>query len=347
MRSGRVIPFPQDEQQLDPLHLDVLERSFRDWAKETDRRSTQASRNRILLIFLLIRYTGAKLSEVLSLRPSTDIDPSRNSVTFGCQATLSGQGRMVQISTSLSEEIAGLLATIRDTGDPERLFAVDPAFVRRKFYERARACGLAKEQGGPEMIRKARAVELMRNNLPLPVVQHLLGHSTPNLTTAFMAFSDEEMSKVTRWYMEREAGRKTSARNSFFGKISSITRDNVQTLVEMTTPGGHTVSTMITNASAERLDVRPGSLITAEIKATWLILEHCDRPGDSSAENRLTGEIVKVVSGKINTECTVRLADGTELCAVLSSDGFAALALTMGNPVRVLFNCYAVVLHTD
>ena len=40
------------------------------------------SRQRILLIFLLIRYTGARLNEVLALHPYRDIDLQRHAVVF-------------------------------------------------------------------------------------------------------------------------------------------------------------------------------------------------------------------------------------------------------------------------
>ena len=334
---------PKEGRQLEPQRLALLEQSFRDWANAAQSERARASRGRILLIFLLIRYTGAKLNEVLDLNPSADLHPERNSITFGGASP--GQGREVQISASLSGEIAALLAGLEKEG--ERLFAVDPAFVRRKFYERAQACGFPKSQGGPEMIRKARAVELVRNKLPLPAVQRLLGHSTPNLTTAFMSFSEDDMRKATRWYMERESGHRTSARNCFFGKVGAMDKGDIQTAVELATPGGNTVRAMITNASAERLALAPGQMISAEVKAPWLILERCDRPGASSAENQFAGELVAVAEGRINTECVVRLDDGTELCAVLSSPGFTALRLNVGDPARVLFNCYGVVLHAD
>ena len=345
MSNGHTLSIPQSGQQLEPPLLALLEQSFRAWATAEKSKRIRTSRLRILLIFLLIRYTGAKLSEVLSLRPSEDMHLDRNSITF--DGASAGQSREVQISASLSGEIAALMAEIGEEDGSERLFAIDSAFVRRKFYERAQACGFSKNQGGPEMIRKARAVELMRNNLPLPVVQRLLGHSTPNLTAAFMPFSEEDMQKATRWYMERESGSGTSARNCFFGKISALDRGDIQTAVHLTTPGGNRVSAMITNASAERLGIRPGQLITAEVKAPWLILERCDRPGASSAENQFTGEIISLAMGELNTECVARLADGTELCAVLSTAGFAALRLSVGDPVRMLFSCYGAVLHAD
>jgi molybdate transport system regulatory protein len=53
---------------LDPVQLAELERTFRDWATASPRRDVRMSRQRILLIFLLIRHTGAKLNEILDIK---------------------------------------------------------------------------------------------------------------------------------------------------------------------------------------------------------------------------------------------------------------------------------------
>ena len=347
MKHARGRSSHNEEHLLDPARLDELEQSFRQWAREPKRPETRASRDRILLIFLLIRYTGAKLGEVLGLRPGTDIDPVRRAITFRAGPVEDAQAREAQISEKFAAELAASLPRLQEQEGDGRLFTVDPAFVRRKFYERAEACGFAKELGGPEMIRKARAVELVRGNLPLPAVQRLLGHSNPNLTTSFMSFPGEDMDRAIRRHVERESGHMTSARNSFPGKVGRLVSDGLQTLVELACPDGGMLRAMITNASAERMDLAVGRPVTAEIKAPWLLLERCDRRGLGSADNVREGTIAHTAEGGLNTECVVRLPDGAELCAILSSIAFAGLRLGVGDPVRVLFNCYAVVLRVE
>ena len=59
---------------LNTLQLSQLEQSYREWVKSSLRSDTSSSRKRILLIFLLIRYTGARLNKVLELNPLQDID---------------------------------------------------------------------------------------------------------------------------------------------------------------------------------------------------------------------------------------------------------------------------------
>jgi molybdate transport system regulatory protein len=306
------------------------------------------SRKRILLIFLLIRYTGAKLHEVLALNPFEDIDPLRQVVVFGkTDASSDRLPREVQMPERLSQEIQTALADVAFQQSLGSLFNVDPGHVRRKFYERAVACGFPKELGGPDAIRKSRAVELMQSNMPLPVVQRILGHSTPSLTAAFVSFSDDDLRKVEKYFLEKESRRKTSARNAFFGKISLIQKGDIQTKVELTTIGGYRVITVITNDSLARLGLKNGLLVTAEVKAPWVVLLKGEEEPRCSAENKFRGTIERVIQGKVTTEYVVRIADGTALCSVVTSGAGHGLDLRENDPVWAIFNGFSVVLHLD
>jgi molybdate transport system regulatory protein len=345
---GRIFSVPDPDQCLDTLQLNRLEESFRRWVAATRRTDVRLARRRILLIFLLIRYTGAKLNEVLALKPLRDIDFKRFSVRFGRADTGRNRPRRtVQISAALTEEIRSL------TADPALRDAlrsgldVDPGFVRRKFYERAQACGLPKHLGAPEMLRKSRAVELMRNNMPLPAVQMLLGHSTPNLTASYVSFSDSDIERVTRFFVEKEPSRNTSARNTFFGKIRTIERGDIQVRLELATTGGHRIATVITLDSLDRLGLKEGMLITSEVKAPWVMLQKGDAAPACTAENRFNGTVQRINPGAVNTEVVVRISDGTELCAVVTTESARRLALRPGDAVWALFNCFSVVLHAD
>lgn len=346
MNHGRIISAPDGSQCLDSDQLQRLEQSFREWAEGSSRIDVRHSRRRILLIFLLIRYTGAKLNEVLALDPFADLYCDRQSVFFrGTDSDQEPGQREVQISTTLCQEIQSALMDADFRDSLQKLFEVDPAFVRRKFYERARECGFDKRLAGPEMIRRARAVELMRGNLPLPAVQRLLGHSTSNLTSAYIPFSEEEVREMTRFFMERESTRKTSARNAFFGKIETIRRGDIQSRVTLTTPAGDVITTVITNDSLQALGLQKGMLATAEVKAPWVILQKGEEEPVCSAENRCKGVIIRKTRGRINTEYVVRLADGTELCSIITEGSGRRLDLHEGEVVWAFFNCCSVVLH--
>ncbi len=344
IQLGGIMASPTDGSCLDPEQLNRLEQSFRQWVDDSPRLNVRLSRRRILIIFLLIRYTGAKLNEILALDPFTDIQEQAVCIR-DLESKEQGCVRTVTIAENLSKEIREALADPAFQDSLTNQFAIDPAFVRRKFYERAEACGFVKRMGGPEMIRRARAVELMQSNMPLPAIQKLLGHSTPNLTTAHVTYSDEELQRVTRFFMERESTRKTSARNSFFGKITDIRTGDIQAQVTMMNPGGHHITTLITMESLERLHLQVGRLVTAEVKAPWVMLQPGDKAIPSSADNRFKGEVVRINKGKVSTEYVVRIDDGTELCAMASTSGSKTLQLEVGDSTWVVFNCFAVILH--
>ncbi|MCX5882281.1 MAG: TOBE domain-containing protein [Deltaproteobacteria bacterium] len=301
-----------------------------------------------MLIFLLIRYTGARLNEVLALNPLQDIDPDRQVVCFGKTGTEKGRKiREVQISESLSTELRAALGDPLLKPSSSHWFKVDPGHVRRKFYERAASCGFLPAHGAPDAIRKSRGTELIQNNMPLPVVQRMLGHSTPNLAASYVEFSDEDIQHASRFFIEKESLRKTSARNIFFGKIRAIQSGDIQSKIDMITISGASVTTVITNDSLVRLGLRIGSLITAEVKAPWVLLKKGGNEPDCTAENRFQGTISRITKGKIMTEYAVRLEEGTELCSVITRESGERLGLRNGDPVWVLFNCFSVVLHRD
>jgi molybdate transport system regulatory protein len=350
MNHGRIVSIPEEDQYLDSDQLNKLEQSFREWSINSKRLDVRLSRQRILIVFLLIRYTGAKLNEVLAINPFEDINKERKSVFFltaGPEMKTKQGKREIQISEALVSEIQTALSDPSFKNSLQNLFDIDPGFVRRKFYERAQACGFPKQLGGPEMIRKARAVELMQGNMPLPVVQMILGHSTPNLTSSYVSFSEKEIQQVTRVFMDRESSRKTSARNAFFGKIQEIQRGDIQARVCLSTISGFLVSTIITNDSLDRLGLKEGCLIIAEVKAPWVILQKSKEEPVCSAENRFPGVISHITRGELNAEYTVRISDGTELCAIISATSDRHLCLDEGNEVWAFFNAFAVVLHVD
>jgi len=345
---ARIVGAPAGSRGLDTVQLNRLEDSFRQWAKAAARPDVRLSRQRILLVFLLIRYTGAKLNEVLALNPFEDIDHESQTVVFGkADATPDRPAREVQMPERLSHEIQAALEDTKFKQSLGSLFNVDPGHVRRKFYERAAACGFAKELGGPDALRKARAVEMMQSNLPLPVVQKILGHSTPNLTAAFVSFSDEDMRQVTRFFLEKESRRKTSARNTFFGKISAIQKGDIQAQVELVTLGGYGVATVITNDSLARLGLKTGTLVIAEVKAPWVVLHKGEAEPECSAENKFWGTIERIIKGRITTEYVVRIADGTQLCSLVTTTSSRRLELHENDPVWAVFNSFSVLLHLD
>ena len=333
---------------LDTGQLEKLERSFRSWANASKRHDHQLSRNRILLIFMIIRYTAARLNEVSILSPRKNFDFKNHIVRlYKAGSAEDLQYREIQIPETISRDIKKILDKYESGTDKEAPFKVDPGHVRRKFYERSVACGFPKEIGGPDLIRKSRAVELMQSNMPLPVVQNILGHSTPNLAASYVSFSNDDIRQVAKFYIEKESQRKTSARNIFFGKVTAIQNGDVQAKIELTTIGGESVATMVTTDSVARLGIKKGLLMTAEVKAPWVILHKRPEKPECTAENMFRGTIYKINRGKVVTEYVALIADGTEICSIVTTESARKFGLKKDDPVWIIFNSFAVVLNVD
>lgn len=347
--SGReaVLALDQESDCLDSFQLNRLEEAFRAWVAGAARQDVELSRRRILLIFLMIRYTAAKLNEVLAFNPYTDLDRRRHVVWYQEKSKGEGNVREVHVSQALCDNIQEILETLPPNPAENRVLNVDPGFVRRKFYERATECGYPKQTCGPEMIRKARAVEMLKNNVPLPAVQMILGQSTPNLASSYVAFSTREIQLIGRRFMERESSRKTSARNLFHAKVTKIEEGDIQSRISLATIDGHVIHTVITNGSLHRLGLQHQMLVAAEIKAPLVLLQSAEHQPTSSADNILPGKIRRINRGRINAECIVSISDTTEICALLATSADWLKSAAQDEKIWVMFSAYSVVIHVD
>jgi molybdate transport system regulatory protein len=327
----------KSEKALDLIRLGQLEQAFRTWAGAAPGKGRQVSRLRILLVFLIIRYTGARLNEVLTLDVS-DVDLEGGRIRFR------KDDREVQIPEHLVDELRAALPLLGRSGD---VLHVDAAHVRRRCYDRAQDAGIPRELGTPEVIRKSRAVELMQSNMPLPVVQRIMGHSTPGLAASYVHFSAEDIRRVERFHLERENKHKTSARNRFYGKIEKVHIGDIQARVELAAVDGHRVTAVITTHSRKQLGLKPGTLIAAEVKAPWVVIYKGEEAPTCTAENQYNGTVSRVSNGKINSEIVVRISDTTELCSILTEKSRHHLRIKEGDTVWAVFSAAAVVLHVD
>jgi molybdate transport system regulatory protein len=349
VNPARIYDLPEQTGYLDHTELEKLEAAFRVWSRSSSRSDVRVSRIRIFLIFLLIRYTGAKLNEVLEIDLDKDVDLSKPSILLRASGKSAGSlEREIHITSQLALQIEQLKTDPDIIGLPTGFdLRIDPGHVRRKFYERCLACGFSQDLASPNAIRKSRAIELMQSNVPLPVVQRILGHATPNLTASLITFSEEDIRHVARQFVEKESRRKSSARNSFFGKIAAIHTGDIQSRIDLVTPGNNAVAAVITNTSLERLGLKRGLLITAEIKAPWVILQKGDTEPHCTAENVFRGRVTKILRGDLTTEFVVTLPDGTDLCSVVTEESRQRLGIKRNDDVWVMFNSFAVVLHVD
>ena len=120
---------------------------------------------------------------------------------------------------------------------------------------------------------------------------------------------------------------KVSARNVFPGTVSAITSGSVNDEVQLSLPGGDTLTAVVTRASVRDLGLVVGGAAMAVVKAPWVIVAAGEGGPRFSARNQWAGTVSAVKSGPINAEVAITLPGGTVVHAVITQDAVSELGL--------------------
>jgi len=326
---------------LEPSQMDDLKLAFRQWKAAAVRADSVLARERMWLIFLMLRHTGARLGEILSLDDATAFDAEGPFVRLGRE----GRVREVPLSEELFSEIMTALEGPLGCGLRGTFFQVDPGYFRRICYARGKECGLSKDLVCPKSLRNTRAVEMLRSGVPITIVKDVLGQSSLDLTANFQQFSQGDMQSIVR--MAHKSMRKqTSARNSFAGHVVNVSSDSVMAEVTMETRSGMVLSAVITVDSLRNLKLVPGAPVIATVKAPLVNVISCRKTPVGSARNRFSATILRVTDSPVLSEVLGRLPDGADVCALISAQSARELNLQTGDDVEFWFKALSVVLNT-
>ncbi len=323
---------------LEEFQAQQFEEAFLRWKSEAKRSDSVLARERIWLIFSLLRSTGARLGEVLSLDDTVAFDAQGSIVRLGRQ----GRIREIPISDELFLEIMTTLESPMGCGLRGRFFHIDPGYFRRICYARGRECNLPKALACPKVLRNTRAVEMLRSGVPITVVKDILGQSSLNLTAAFQQFTQGDVTSI----VQKSLRKRTSARNSFVGHVVEVQSDTVMAEVILETRFGFRICAVITTDSLRNLKIVKGSPVIATIKAPLVNVLACEDIPSGSAQNRFKAKILRVTDSSVISEIVGRLADGTDVCALISAQTARSLSLQAGTPVEFWFKALSVVLNT-
>ena len=136
---------------------------------------------------------------------------------------------------------------------------------------------------------------------------------------------------------------KTSARNQYLGKVSSIKPGQINSEVIMDIGGGDMLAAVITKESVVHLGLKVGSEAYAMIKAPWVIVTTSDG-FRTSARNELHGKVVRCQEGAVNGEVVIELSGGKSVAAVVTNESIASLGLKEGMDATALIKASHVIL---
>lgn len=335
---------PQGIRYLDNEELARLDQAFAAWRDAARTPSIRRARERMRLLHAMLRLSGAKLGEVLAVNERRDIDSARGTVSFPGSRREDGP-RKVVMPRDFLEDVARFAASPLNRSLRGELFNLDPGFVRRKLYEQARRAGLPPDRVSPTSLRHSRAVELLRSGVPLPVVQVMLGHSSMVLTSIYCSFSDADCQRILSRCVAGESRMKTSARNTFFGTVSSVRKSPLFTEISLTTAAGLEIVAVITNESFERLGLSEADPITALVKAPWVLVGKNALRANTSARNCFPGRVTGIRGDGVAVELMGELGDGTPMCALITAESVESLDLKEGDPVWFFFKAFSVIVN--
>jgi molybdate transport system regulatory protein len=137
---------------------------------------------------------------------------------------------------------------------------------------------------------------------------------------------------------------KVSARNTFAGSVTKITKGAVNAEVTLTLKGGIPLTAVITNGAIDNLGLITGMEAYAIVKASWVIIGTDLHDAKVSARNIFCGTIVKVIEGPVNTEVDLDIGGGNTVSSVITHDSAIRLGLKASGHACALFKASSVII---
>lgn len=137
---------------------------------------------------------------------------------------------------------------------------------------------------------------------------------------------------------------KTSIRNVLTGTVRSVASSRESTEVALAIAGDAQLHAIISDRSADSLQLAAGEVLKALIREAAIFLCCADSSPAITDCNRLHGRIMRCCEGVVCAEVLIELDCGVPVTAMISFESLAELALWPGSPVWVCFRASDVML---
>jgi integrase len=181
---------------LDAGQVARLTEAFKNWHHSAPSDHMRRVRGRYWIVFLFLRYSGARIGEVLNLDDLRDIDYRHSELKIPLKMGMSNRSadRVIPVPAELVSYVAVYLAEF--PGMRGKVFALDQGNFRREFYRRAEEADIPRPLSHPHILRHTRAIELLQAGVPLNAVQDLLGHVLTRTTAIYLQRSAVTVRKM-------------------------------------------------------------------------------------------------------------------------------------------------------
>jgi len=182
---------------LSEAEVDALTQAFEQWYDSAEKRHVRRSRGRYWIVYLVLRFTGARIGEVLMLDETRDVDFRRGEIRLQTLKSHRGKRRptrVIPVRLNVTSEIATYIAEFPEMRG--KAFGLQQSNFRRRFRDRALKAKIQRENAHPHIMRHTRAMELLRAGVPVTLVQDILGHSALTTTAAYLRISGQEARSI-------------------------------------------------------------------------------------------------------------------------------------------------------
>ena len=190
----------QNIEYLNENQLKILTRKFQDFYTKAPGPRVACIKGRYFLMFLFLRFTGARISEVAGIDDQVDVDFRSADVTLTVlkrhNPKKKNMRKMVSVPLQAVNKLARYLARYPEMKG--KAFSVNRSNFFELFQKLTLDCGFSKTLAHPHVLRHTRALEMVRAGVPLTIVQQILGHSNLNTTAVYLQFSGQEAKSILK-----------------------------------------------------------------------------------------------------------------------------------------------------
>lgn len=319
------------------LHFTLLNRAeliraevwFTKRMEQTDSGPYLNARIRIWLIFVLLRHGGLRLREIMSLSGED------------CQFS-SGKIKVSGREALFAPDIARRIGKVwHSWAGNSKTFPLkcDDSQIRRTMARCAYECHIRTECLNASNLRKARGHELESAGLDPRIVAWYMG-KTKNPAP----YGLELASYLIENQIIIGGKMKTSARNLFQGQIVSINETGILVDVIVETDSGLKVSAIITKTSKDSMQLAPGKVVYAMVKAPWVSVLPVDERAKAAEVNCYEGKVESVKQDAMACEILVTLNQGNRICSLYANGASPSANIAKDATVVVTFSPFSVIL---
>ncbi|HDL89661.1 MAG TPA: site-specific integrase [Thermodesulforhabdus norvegica] len=191
-----IFPGNRPIKYLTEQQVNALTAAWQNWYDSTKTPGRRMYRGRYWLTYLVLRFTGARISEVLQIKDNEDINFRTAEIRMPTLKRKKGMIRTVFVPSEVVAEIATYLAEYPHMRG--KIFALKHQNFRSRFVDIALRAGIPRDLAHPHVLRHTRAIEMLRAGVPVTVVQDQLGHAYLSTTAVYLKISGAEARQILK-----------------------------------------------------------------------------------------------------------------------------------------------------